>query len=117
MLVNGRIYQKYDIGYNVAHFTRNHPLAPITIVGVSGIINNLQFHANSNVLYAESVPDLDKFDREFIIIKKDSDITLPYNSQIIGEYDGLPMEKFIPSLFNPKAYSRNLQQVKLVFIP
>ena len=117
MLVNGRIYQKYDIGYNVAHFTNNHPLAPITIVGVSGIINNLQFHANSNVLYTESAPDLEKFDREFIIIKKDSDIILPYNSQIIGEYDGLPMEKFIPSLFNPKAYSRNLQQVKLVFIP
>jgi len=117
MLVNGRIYEKYDVGYNVAHFANNNPDTPITVYKVNGVINNLAFHANNLVDEIDDPAKLSALHQTFLLVGPDEQLPLSFHEQVIGEYDGLPMEKFIPSLFSLRAYNNNLQKTRLIYLP
>lgn len=117
ILVNENIYEKYDLGYNVAHITNEHKLTQVYIYEVNGVINSLRFHALNPVSEISDKKSIANLHHSYLLIKTNVDKPLPLNAQILGEYLWLPMEKFIPSLFSPQVLQTDLQHIHLIYLP
>ena len=110
MVVNGVIYQRYDIGYNVAKLVNAAPVKlPIYGLNLNGVVNNLDFHSDSPVYAVNSFNDIHVTSYYLLANDNLAKQDLPINAKKIATYTGIEMQKFIPSLLSKKNYNNSVQ--------
>lgn len=110
MLVNGVIYQRYDIGYNVAKLvnTTSNKL-PIYGLNLNGVINNLEFHSNHSVYAVSALSDIRANSYYLLVNSNFPRQNLPSAAKEVANYTGVEMQKFIPSLLSERNYRNSIQ--------
>lgn len=117
MVVNGVIYQHYDIGYNVAKLVNAAPVKlPIYGLNLNGVVNNLDFHSNSSVYTVTNLSEI-HVTSYYLLVSTDLALQdLPINAKRIATYTGIEMQKFIPSLLSEKNYCNSIQSDTLYLV-
>ena len=110
MLVNGVIYQRYDIGYNVAKLVNaTSNKLPIYGLNLNGVINNLEFHSNHSVYAVSALADIPVNSYYLLVNSNLPRQNLPSAAKEVANYTGVEMQKFIPSLLSERNYRNSIQ--------
>lgn len=118
MLVNGKIYAKYDAGYQVANYLKKEPLLKLIDYQVNS--SSLEFHLNKQQKYqrVENIEQLLKIEKPYyLVIRLNQWMQLKTNfssTAQLKEFDWMKQEKFIPTLFNKNL--REINNEKLVLV-
>jgi hypothetical protein len=116
MLVNGVIYQRYDVGYNVAQTLNSVPnKLPIYVLGINGMVNNLDFQNNRLVYSVNSLTDIHD-ENYYLLVADNFAVNLPIKAEKVADYSGIEMMKFIPSLLSKKNYKNSVQHDTLYLV-
>ena len=116
MLVNGVIYQRYDVGYNVAQTLNSVPnKLPIYVLGLNGMVNNLDFQSNHPVYPINSLTEI-QAKNYYLLVADNLALNLPIQVEKIADYSGIEMMKFIPSLLSNKNYQNSVQHDTLYLV-
>lgn len=116
MLVNGVIYQRYDVGYNVAQTLNSVPnKLPIYVLGLNGMVNNLDFQSNHPVYPINSLTEI-QAKNYYLLVADNFALNLPTPAEKIADYNGIEMMKFIPSLLSKKNYQNSIQHDTLYLV-
>jgi 4-amino-4-deoxy-L-arabinose transferase-like glycosyltransferase len=123
MSVNGTIYAKYDVGYQINNYLKNHKELPQDAMLIDYGINaaSLEFWNHNPTLHYERISDTQKLltlPRPFYLVIENSTLQKLKNTQltpkVLYTMGWVRQEKFMSSLFNSERKRQNMQQVLLV---
>ena len=115
MNINILAYVPYDAGYNIARFLERQPNElPAYDLNVSGLVNNLDFHAQNDVLAVNQLPN--NFPYYLAIESGNTTALSGYNYQLLGQFENIPMEKLIPALLSHEKFMHSVVNINLILI-
>lgn len=118
ILVNGRLYLRYDAGLQIARYINKQP--PELIVDYKINLNSLEFHANRPYLRIDNLLQLEQLKSPYyLLINQDEFAKVKPQLGayiVIATYQWLPQEKFIPTIFILKKRLAAIQNLILLKI-
>ena len=119
MLVNGRLYLRYDAGYKIAEYLSLQE--PLTMVDYHVDYSALEFHNHNPYKRVESVGDLIDESKPYYLVMHaeqypDLKNDLP-DSKILQTFPWIRQEKFIPTLFNLEKRKKDTEELVLILVP
>ncbi|HMT02242.1 MAG TPA: glycosyltransferase family 39 protein [Burkholderiales bacterium] len=120
MLINGKIYDKYDAGYQIAKYLKKEPA--FSLIDYQVNYSSLEFHLDKNDKY-QRVEDIDKL----LEIEKPYYLVINANqwekikqkflsNTVIKDFNWIRQEKFISTLFNKDLKEANTEKILLIKI-
>lgn len=118
MFINGRVYPRYDLGYNIANYLEIQGKYPILDYGVNS--NSLEFHSDNSYRRIDNISQLANYKAPYYLVINNTDYiklksVLPI-ATLISTFIWIPQEKFIPTLFNINLRQKNSQATCLLLI-
>ena len=113
MIVNGRIYLKYDAGFQIAQLINSQEELPVIDYGAN--LLSLELHVKDKYTRISTIKMVPKSGESFYLVIDASNTDVIEaefkNKQLrqIMHADGIPQEKFIPSLFNTDKRKNNMR--------
>lgn len=102
MLVNGRLYLKYDAGYKIGQYLNRQP--QLLLVDYKINYSSLELYTNDSYIRSESINELAQLTKPYYLVIESNEWLnvkqlLP-KSVVLNEFPWIRQEKFILSLFN-----------------
>lgn len=119
MLINGRVYPRYDAGYNIAKYLNEQ--TKLTLVDYQINSSSLEFHSTDRYVRVADPAVLTKIKKPYYLVVNAS--SWPglkpslSGAVILDKFIWIRQEKFIPTLFNLKKRKAAIINLFVVFVP
>ncbi|MDQ5920913.1 MAG: hypothetical protein QG673_969 [Pseudomonadota bacterium] len=119
MLVNGRLYLRYDAGYKIAQYLNSQPRQLLVDYKVN--YSSLEFHNNNAYMRVESQGELVTMTKPYYLVvdSQDWQILKPWlpGSVVLDSFPWIRQEKFISTLFSLERRIKTMHNLLVVFVP
>ncbi|MBP9743360.1 MAG: glycosyltransferase family 39 protein, partial [Burkholderiales bacterium] len=118
MLVNGRLYLKYDAGYKIAQYLNKEP--QLLLVDYKTNYSSLEFHNNDSYIRSDSLNELTQLTKPYyLVIESDEWLNVKSSfprSMVLNTFPWIRQEKFVLSLFNLGRRINITENLLLIFV-
>lgn len=119
MLVNGRLYLRYDAGYKIGEYLNAEQ--PLVLVDYKINYSGLEFHNKDPYVRIDNTDDLDKLKKPYYIVVNENDWpdlkSHISNAKILNTFPWIRQEKFIPTIFNLEKRKNDTEQLLVILVP